>query len=524
MSDLLLAGGMVYDGTGTPPIRADVAITGDTITAIGNLTGHAAGRTLDVTGLVVAPGFIDIHTHSDLSFLFNRPMRSSIAQGVTTEVVGNCGLSIGLVTDSPVFSMEMQRAAEMGGRVDWTRLRGFLARAEEGGLACNIATLAGHGTIRKAVMGYDNRVPDDAEMRRMQSILADALEDGAVGLSTGLEYLPGGYAQVDEQTALARLAAEAGGFYATHLRNEGDTLIESVQEALTVAEQAGIPLQLSHHKSEKPKNWGKVKTTLEMMRQARQRGMDVLTDQYPYAAYMTGLGVILLPGWANDGSQAETTARLRDPKIRARILDEMAREHWDWEAIQIGIARNRRDVQGLTLAELGRREGKTPAEAALDLMADENGWVAAVHFAMSEEDIEYVLRDPHTMIGSDGVANDPQGAAAEGRPHPRAYGTFPRVLSRYVREREVISLSEAIRRMTTLPAQRLNLTDRGQIAVGMKADLTVFNPTTIHDQATFEEPHQYPSGISTVIVNGRLAVDKGVQTEALSGCVLRRSG
>ncbi len=525
MSDLLLRGGMVYDGTGADPVRADVAITGDTITALGDLAHETAGRVLDVPGLAVAPGFIDIHTHSDLSFLGNRPMRSSIAQGVTTEVVGNCGLSIGLLTDSPAFTMERQRAAEMGGGITWSRLREFLARAEDGGLACNVATLAGHGTIRKAILGFENRPPDAAELRRMQGLLAGALEDGAVGLSTGLEYLPGGYADVEEQAALARLAAEAGGFYATHLRNEGDTLIESVEEALTVSERAGVPLQLSHHKSERRKNWGKIRTTLGMMRAARARGMDVLTDQYPYAAYMTGLAVIILPAWANDGSQAETTARLRDPETRARILAEIAAEDWDWDVLQVGIARNRRETQGLTLSELGRREGKTPAESALDLMADEDGWVAAVHFAMSEEDIEAILRDPHTMIGSDGVTNDPHGggALAEGRPHPRAYGTFPRVLAHYVHDRSVIPLAEAVRRMTSLPAQRLKLADRGRLAVGLKADVTVFDPALVRDRATFDAPHQYPVGVSYVIVNGRLAADGGVQTEVLSGKVLRRA-
>jgi N-acyl-D-amino-acid deacylase len=525
MSDLLLRGGLIYDGNGTPPVRADVAITGDTITAIGDLSQETSGRVLDVSGLAVTPGFIDIHTHSDLSFLTNRPMRSSIAQGVTTELVGNCGLSIGLLTDSPAFTMERQRAAEMGGTVTWNRMGEFLGRAEDGGIACNVATLAGHGTIRKAVLGFENRPPDAYELRQMQDILAKALEDGAVGLSTGLEYLPGGYAEIDEQAALAQIAAEAGGFYATHLRNEGDTLIESVQEALTVSERAGIALQLSHHKSERKKNWGKVQTTLGMMRQARARGMDVLTDQYPYAAYMTGLAVIILPAWANDGSQAETTARLRDPETRARILAEMASENWDWDVLQIGIARNRRETQGLTLAELGRHEGKSPAESALDLMADEDGWVAAVHFAMSEEDIEAVLSDPHTMIGSDGVTNDPHGSGAlsEGRPHPRAYGTFPRVLAHYVHDRAVISLSEAVRRMTALPAQRLKFTDRGRLAVGMKADITVFDPAKIRDCATFDDPHQYPVGIRHVIVNGRLAIDNGVQTEVLSGKVLRRA-
>jgi N-acyl-D-amino-acid deacylase len=340
-------------------------------------------------------------------------------------------------------------------------------------------------------------------------------------LSTGLEYLPGGYAQHDEVAALAAVARDAGGFYATHIRNEGNTLVESIQEALNVAEATGVPLQLSHHKSEGRANWGKPQTTLPMMAAARASGLDVLTDQYPYTAFMTGLSVILLPHWSKEGTMEDMLARLREPSARARILQEIAGEPWDWSTVQIGIARNRRETQGMTLADLGAKEGKTPAEAALDLLMDEEGWVAAVHFAMSEEDVEYILRDPHTMIGSDGVANDPAGELAADKTHPRSYGTYPRVLARYVRDREVLGLSEAIRRMTSLPAKRLNLADRGTLRVGARADITVFNPKTIQDAATFDEPHQFAIGIQHVLVNGRLALENGVQTEVLAGRILR---
>ncbi len=523
LSDLILRGGTIYDGLGGPPQRADIAVTGDHISALGDVPPEGGVPALDVTGMAVSPGFIDIHTHSDFSLLLNRPMRSSIAQGVTTELVGNCGVSIGLMVDHPVFAQE-KRWAERGGlTIDWVRLSGYLRRLEDGGLGCNVATLAGHGTIRKSVLGYDNRVPSPQELSQMQARLESAFADGAVGLSTGLEYLPGGYAGLDEQTALARVAHEAGAFYATHIRNEGDTLVESIQEALTVAERSGVPLQLSHHKVEGRKNWGKVQTTLGMMAQARADGLDVLTDQYPYTAFMTGLGVILLPKWANDGSNEDTIARLRDESVRARVVQEIEAAGWDWNVLQIGVARTRRETQGLTLAQLGQAEGKRPVDSALDLLIDEGGWVAAVHFAMSEDDVESVLRDPHTMIGSDGVANDPQSFLAEDKTHPRSYGTFPRVLSRYVRDREVLSLPEAIRRMTSLPAQRLRLSDRGQIAVGKKADITLFNPAVVHDAATFADPHEFPVGIRHVLVNGRFALRDGVQTDVLSGQVLRRA-
>ena len=522
MTDLILRGGMLYDGQGGPGQRGDIAITGDSITGLGNLSQEAAGRVLDVTGLAVAPGFIDIHTHSDFSLLLNRPMRSSVAQGVTTELVGNCGTSIGLVSAAEVFAQERRWAERGGSLIDWSSLGEYLRRVEDGGLGCNVATLAGHGTIRKSVMGFEDRPPTDAELAQMQRLLSNALADGAVGLSTGLEYLPGGYAQDDEVAALAAVARDAGGFYATHIRNEGDTLVESIQEALRVAETTGVPLQLSHHKCEGRANWGKPHLTLPLMAQARAAGLDVLTDQYPYTAFMTGLMVILLPRWAKDGTMEDTLNRLRDPLLRERILGEIAAESWDWNTVQIGIARSRREAQGLTLAQLGASEGKTPAEAALDLLSDEEGWVAAVHFAMSEEDVEFILSDPHTMIGSDGVANDPAGELAEDKTHPRSYGTYPRVFARYVRDREVLSLPEAIRRMTSLPARRLKLSDRGSLRVGAKADITVFNPDSIRDTATFDEPHQFPAGIHHVLVNGRLAIDNGVQTDVLSGLVLRR--
>lgn len=523
--DYLIVNGTVYDGTGREPVRADIAIAGDMIVAVEPKLAerYAAGRTIDADGLAVSPGFIDIHTHSDLSVLLNPKMESSIHQGVTTELVGNCGTSLALVGQGENFAME-RRWAERGGIVvDWRGFADFFARLEDLGIAINIGSLAGHGTIRKGVLGFEQRAPDSQETSAMRQIVSQAMADGAYGLSTGLEYLPGGYAQLDEICALAEIARDAGGFYASHIRNEGDTLVESIAEGLAVGERTGIPVQLSHHKSEGRKNWGKVKTTLGMMQRARENGLDVLTDQYPYTAYMTGLTVILLPDWANAGSSEETMARLADPAVRERIAAEVNADPPAWDNIVIGIARGRRDAQGLSLAELARKEDKTPIDAALDLIVQEHGWVGAAHFAMSEEDVEYVMREPHTMIGSDAVSSSPRGVMAADRTHPRSYGTFPRVLGLYVRERSVLSLSEAIRRMTTLPALRLKLSDRGRLAPGMKADIAVFDSTRVEDLATFDEPHQFPRGVEFVLVNGRLAVDHAEQTDALAGRVIRRT-
>lgn len=524
--DYILAGADIYDGLGGTPSHADIAIAGDLIVDIGEDLGrrfHAA-RTIDAKGLAAAPGFIDIHTHSDLSVLMNPRMESSIHQGVTTEVVGNCGMAVGAMTRSGEFAFERRFLERAGLELTWDSFAEFLDLVQERGSSINLCSLVGHGTIRKLVMGNDERAPDAGELSRMRDAVRAAMAAGAIGLSTGLEYLPGGYADVDEIVALAEAAHEAQGYYASHIRNEGDQLIESVSEAIAVGKRTGIPVQVSHLKAEGRKNWGKVLQVLALMRQTRESGLDVLTDQYPYTAFMTGLGVVLLPKWAMSGSPDDVAARLVKPETRGEIRKEILFNEPDWSKIRIGVARNRRDVQGLDLAQLGEREGKHPVDAALDLMADEHGWVAAAHFALSDEDVETVLRDPHTMIGSDGVSSAPAGVMGEDKTHPRTYGTFPRVLGFCVREKSIIPLAEAIRRMTSLPALRIGLRDRGRIAPGMKADITVFSPQTVADRATFETPHLFAAGIEHVFVNGRLSLTGGQQRDIRAGRILRRSG
>jgi N-acyl-D-amino-acid deacylase len=521
-ADAVIVGGVVYDGSGALGVSADVALFGDAIVMIGSdLRGRFPGvKTYDARGCAVAPGFIDIHTHSDLSILTNREMQSSVHQGVTTELAGNCGIAMGLIIpDSDVFRQEMSWLKRDGLGLGWSRMSGFFDRLEADGISCNLGSLAGHGTVRKAVMGFAERAPDESELASMRRLIEMAMDDGAVGFSTGLEYLPGGYAKLDEICALAEVVQKAGGFYASHLRSEGDAFLEAVEETIAVGERTGISVQLSHHKAEGRANWGKVKETLVRMQRARDAGIDVLTDQYPYTAFMTGLTLILLPPWARNGSPEDVLARLTDAETRARIEREIENLNLDYDAIRIGVARGHTQMQGLSLTQLGKSTGASPVSAAIDLLIAENGWVGAAHFALSEADVELVLHDAHTMIGSDGVATAP---GAPERPHPRTYGTFPRVLGRYVRERGVLSLPDAIRRMTSLPAQRLKLSDRGHIAVGMKADITVFRADSIGDQATFEDPQQFPTGIEYVFVNGRLTIDRGNHTGARAGVVLRR--
>jgi len=520
--DLLLRGGVVFDGTGAEPYPCDIGIIGEQIVAMDNLAERPATKILDATGLYVAPGFIDIHTHSDISILFTPGMESSLAQGVTSEVVGNCGIAVGLAQDTEAFSSERRGLERFGLLLNWTDLDSFLRRVEEQGIALNIATLAGHGTIRKRVMGLAPRLPDTNELAQMQRDLETALEQGAIGLSSGLEYVPGMYADVEEMTALAKVAQQAGGFYATHLRDEGDTLEESVAEAIAVAEGAGIPLQLSHHKAEKPRNWGKVVHTLAMVDAAQERGVDILLDQYPYTAYQTGLATIALPGWAVGGTPLAMARNLRHAETRAKVRLEMG--GLDWGAIEIATCPHHSDYIGRSIAELSLSTGKDPRDFILDLLAEGETWVSAVHFAIAPDDVERVMADPRVMVGSDAVVMSPNGLAVSDRPHPRSYGTFARVLGYYVREKQLLSWQEAIRRMTSLPAHRLGWKNRGVLAVGNIADIVLFDPQTVSDTATFTQPHSLASGVRYVIVGGTLAIDHGTPTGSRTGKVLRRSG
>ena len=417
-------------------------------------------------------------------------------------------------------------------RITWDTFDGFLRMVEDKGTATNFYPLAGHGTLRKRVMGMEERPPSAADMTAMQRELQAALDAGVWGFSSGLEYPPSSYADENELTELCKTVAQSGGFYATHLRNEGDTLVEAVQEALNVSERAGLPLQLSHHKAEGKLNWGKVETTLGMVDAARKRGLDVQLDQYPYTAFMTALSIQILPRWALSGTGEETMARLNNPVERENILAEIRRHHpdWDdvsdaspWRNIQIGVCRGRVECQGRTIAELAKTANQNPLEYAIDLLAGTEGFISAVNFAIGEPDIAQIMRHPYTAIGSDGVGTHPSEITSADQIHPRTYGTFPRVLGRYVRELGILAEAEAIHKMTALPAARLGLTERGRILPGQFADITIYNPDKITDCATFDAPHQFAVGIETVLVNGRFALENGVATEARAGSVLRKT-
>lgn len=519
MFDLSIINGIVVDGSGGRPYAADIGISRGRICFIGK-SAPQAKTVIDAAGRRVAPGFIDMHSHSDFSVLADPRLESKIRQGITTEVIGNCGESAAPVTNERLNLINERNPVEKYGLDwDWLSMGEYFSRIRRQGTALNIAGLVGHNTIRAAVMGYAERAPDHTELRQMQTLLAHALEEGARGLSSGLIYPPGCYARSDELIALARIVAEHDGFYATHMRNEGDRLVESVTETIAIAEQAGVPVHISHHKATGENNWGKVNISLALIDAANQKGLDVTADQYPYTASSTGL-TSMLPNWALEGTLADVLGRLQSQTIRERLRNETRVRPSYFANTWISQCKGCPRYEGMNLEAIAGESGKDPLEAALDLLIQEKTLVQIVSFSMSETDVHTVMRHPGIMVGTDGEAFANVGPMRKGKPHPRAYGTFPRILGKYVRDEKVLSLAAAIRKMTALPARRLGLIDRGRIAEGCWADITVFDADAIRDRATFSDPHQYPSGIDAVLVNGRCVVLEGEHTGRLPGKIL----
>jgi N-acyl-D-amino-acid deacylase len=529
--DLLLRNGSLIDGTGSAPRRADIGVLADRIVAVGNVDAPAT-RELDVSGRVVAPGFIDMHSHTDHFLLIQPEAESKVTQGITTDVGGNCGFSPGPLVGEAATSQIRAVLARTGVDPDWNTLGEFLERLERQPIGINFCTLVGHGTLRAAAMGPEHRAPSAAELDRMRGLLADELDAGAFGYSSGLIYAPGCYAETEELVELGKVLAHRGGFYATHMRNESDQLVEAVEESLRVGREGGCPVQISHHKACGRSNWGRVEITLGMIDRDRAAGVDVHQDQYPYVATSTGLGTVL-PRWVYDGGTARALQRLRGPDTRRTILDEVRRagetgyyrDAGGWSQVVIAGVQTEEQhwTEGLDLEQVAERMGCEPAEAVLRLLEAEELAVSIVHFSIGEADVERVMTHPLTMIGSDGSARSPRGILGRGKPHPRTYGTFPRVLGRYVRERKLLSLEAAIHKMTGLPASKLGLADRGVVREGAFADLVVFDPGVVQDVATFVHPHQNSIGIDYVLVNGVVALEHGRLTGQLGGRVLRRS-
>jgi N-acyl-D-aspartate/D-glutamate deacylase len=530
--DVLIRGGVVVDGTGSPGVPADVAIVGDRIAAIGPDLG-AARDTIDAVGLVVAPGFIDMLGHSEFRLLADGRAISKIFQGVTTEITGEVS-SVAPVSEAT----KAERASEISPwdiEIDWEDLNGYFERLERQGTAINLGTWVGLSTLRVWGVGEEDRPATPAEMDSMKAALARAMEQGAFGLSSGLIYAPGRFASTDEIVELARVVADAGGFYATHMRSEGARLFEAIDEAIAIGERSGAPVLIHHLKASGKSNWGKMAGAIERIAAARARGVDVMASVYPYVASSTGLDQVL-PDWVSVGGTEATLARLADPALRDSIEAELSgrTQSGDWtlgtsaggpSGIQISdiVTDSLVRYEGMRLDAIAAERGQSAAEAAIDLLVADSLRTSAIYFSMSEDDLVLALGQPWVMIGGDAGIRALDGPLSTDQPHPRAFGTFPRVLCRYSREMEVFPLEEAVRRMTSLPAARAGLAERGVLEAGRFADVVAFDPATVCDRATFEEPKRLAIGVEHVIVNGVPVLRGGEPTGELPGRGLRFS-
>ena len=534
--DLVIRNGTVCDGSGGPAQVTDVAVRDDRIAAIGTLNpAEATGArvTLDVTGLAVAPGFINMLSWAGESLLADGRSQSDIRQGVTLEVMGE-GTSMGPLNDL----MKRELAAQQGDLkydVTWTTLGQFLEHLVARGVSCNVASFVGATAVRIHELGYANRAPTPVELLRMQSLVAQAMEEGAVGLSSALIYAPAFYARTAELTALARVAGGYGGLYISHLRSEGTRLIEALDEFLAVARDAHARAEVYHFKAAGRSNWGKMDAAIAMIETARAAGLGITANMYCYPAAATGLDAAM-PPWVQEGGFDAWVARLREPAIRERLRREMAAPATTWEnffqaagsptnIVLVGFKNEAlKPLTGLTLAEVARRRGRSPAEVAMDLVIEDGSRVETVYFLMSEENLRKLVRLPWVSFGSDAGSLAPEGVFLKRAVHPRAYGNFARLLGKYVREERLVSLEEAIRRLTGLPAENLKLDRRGALKAGYFADIVVFDPATIYDPATFDQPHQFATGVKHVFVNGVHVLKDGEHTGAKPGRVVRGPG
>jgi len=531
--DLIIEHGRVIDGTGAPWYGADVGIRGGRIATIGRLDRAPAKQRVDAGGRVVAPGFIDMLGQSELTILVDPKVPSKVFQGITTEITGE-GDSVAPVNDT--IARENAKAYEHYGiKRDWSDFAGYFAHLERQGIGINLASYVGATTVREMVIGYGDRAPTPAELEQMQGLVAQAMRQGAVGVSSALEYAPAPYASTEELIALSRTAAEYGGIYATHMRSEQEAIMTSLEETIRIGREAHIPVEIWHLKAGGVKNFGLMPEIVARIERARAAGVDIAADTYAYPAWFNELSAFV-PPWAHDGGKAKLIERLKDPAARARIKKELATPATDWdnewqsvagpEAVQIATVTNPKllDIQGKTLADIAKARGTDPMDTLFDILIEDDAQTFVAVFAMSEPDIELAAVQPWVSFCNDSPGTSAEGPLGQEFPHPRAYGTFPRVLRRYVREERRMRLEEAIRKFTSLPASRLRLNDRGVIKAGMWADIVVFDPETVTDRATFSAPNQLSVGMQWVLVNGVPVIADGAPTGALPGHVLRGGG
>lgn len=524
MFNILIKNGTIVDGTGAPGKKADLAVSGDKIAAIEPLSHAEAELTIDAQGLVVAPGFIDIHSHSDSMLPFLPSADSKVCQGITTEVVGNCGDSIAPL--SPTMLKELNESLERenaGRKVTWSSFKEYVDVLRTQGTAVNTVNLVGHGTIREKVMGMTDAAPTPAQIAEMQDEVKKAMDAGARGLTSGLIYTPSVYAKTDELIALARTATEKNGIYTTHMRGEGNTLFEAIEEAILTCRAAEVPLEISHLKASGVRNWDKMPRAIEMIEKARAEGLDVTADMYPYPASNTGLGS-LIPDWAHVGGRDTMIARLQDPSMRARIHQELAdplnSNGTGYDKIFISSCAVRPEYEGRNIQEIADERRRDALDTVMDILVEVKLSAEMIMFTMKEENVVMGLRQPFVSIGTDASCKAYQGPLAMGKPHPRAFGTFARVLGKFSRDEKLFSVEEAVRKMTGLPAGKFNLQQRGLLKAGYFADITLFDPKNVADNATFTNPQQVPTGIPWVIVNGQIILNNGHMTGTRPGKVL----
>src|SRR5438876_9518346 len=531
--DLVITNGHIIDGTGSPWYSGDIGISNSKITAIGNLSEAARKRTIDARGMVVAPGLIDMLGQSETTILVDPRLPSKIYQGITTETTGEGG-SAAPLNDS-IIQNDRPSYSHYHVTPDWRTLRQYFSRLEKQGMGINLASYVGATQVRRMVLGDDDKQPTPEQLEQMKQLVREGMRDGAVGVSTSLEYAPAPYAKTEEIIALASEASKFGGIYATHMRNESDAVLTAIDEALRIGREAHIPVEIWQSKVAGKNNWGRMPEVVSKINAAREAGMDITADTYAYTAWFNSFSAFI-PPWAHDGGDAKLIERLKDPTTRARIRKDMETPSKDWDNewdeisgpqdVMISVVQNPalKKFQGKRLTEVAKTLNKDPMDTLFDLLIEDKAFTECAVFGMSEPDVALALQQPWVSVDNDSSGTSPEGILGEEHPHPRAYGTFPRILRKYVREEKKLTLEEAIRKFSALPAQRMRLTDRGALKLGMWADVVVFDPETVRDVATFDDPNQLSQGMQYVLVNGVPVIDEGKMTGALPGKVLRGAG
>jgi N-acyl-D-amino-acid deacylase len=530
--DLVITNGHIIDGTGSPWYSGDLGIRDGKIAAIGNLTAAPRTRTIDAAGKVVAPGFIDLLGQSELSILVDPRLPSKIFQGITTEITGEGGSAAPL--NDAIIQTDRPGYDRYHITPDWRTFRQYFARLEKQGMGINLASYVGATQVRRMVLGDDNKQPTPDQLEQMKALVREAMRDGAVGVSTALQYTPAPYAKTEELIALAAEGGKFGGIYSTHMRDESNSVLEAIDEALRIGREADVPVEIWHIKVAGKNNWGRMPEVVAKINAARAAGADVTADTYAYTAWFNSFSAFV-PPWAHDGGAAKMVERLKDPATRERIRKDLLAPSKDWDnewqeipgpdAIMIGVVENSKmlPLQGKRLSEIAKLWNKDPMNALFDFLIEDPDAGVAV-FGMSQPDVTLALQQLWVAIDNDSSGTSPEGILGQEHPHPRAYGTFPRILRKYVREDKALTLEDAIRKFSALPAQRLRLIDRGVLKAGMWADVVIFDPATVRDVATFDNPNQLSEGMDYVLVNGTLVIDKGKMTAALPGKVLRGPG